>query len=156
MTESLRKVMLLLLTSVLFLGMASCSKDKDSAPVTKTDLLTSKSWKIESVGVDIDKNGTIDQYLDIESCLLDDQLSFLKDGTGTYAAGTELCDGDSGDDQTFNWAFKENESILNFTIPGLFSGDGKIKVLSESVLEVYDQYDMGAGITVNRHLILKH
>ncbi|GAO41717.1 lipocalin family protein [Flavihumibacter petaseus] len=156
MTKGFRQILLYSSLALTATGFASCSKDKDDPATSKTSLLTSKSWKIESVGIDINKDGVVDQTLPIDDCSLDNTVTFHTDGTGVYNEGANVCDGEDAGDQTFNWTFKENETVLSFSIPSLIDQDGQIRILNENTLEVYTVEDAGGGITVHQVLKLKH
>ena len=58
----------------------SCKKSSSSTPTTKskTDYLTSSAWKIQSVGVDVYKDGSLiqDATSYFKSCNLDDTFTF--------------------------------------------------------------------------------
>jgi hypothetical protein len=54
-----------LIVALVLAGFAffACNKDddNDNPPVTTVDLLASGTWKIDTIGFDADKNGTIDE-----------------------------------------------------------------------------------------------
>src|SRR5215211_2009521 len=81
----------------------ACNKDdgNDNPPVTTVDLLASGTWKIDTIGFDADKNGSIDEGVPggLQSCQLDNTLTFNKDSvTGVFDEGAAKCD--SADPQT--------------------------------------------------------
>lgn len=138
--------------------MSSCSKNEDSPAKTKTELLTANVWKIASVGVDLDKNGTVDLPYSLEACEKDNTLKFNTGGSGVSDEGPTKCDAADPQTEAFIWAFKTNETILNITIPNsLLSGDTTIKTLDENTLEVYiDVDDPGSSANVRLHFKLIH
>ena len=139
--------------------MLSCGKDNDEpSSKSKTELLTAQVWKISTVGLDIDKNGTVDFPYPLEDCEKDDEFSFKTNGTGIADQGSSKCD--EADPQTteFTWAFKSNETILNVSIPNsLLTGDMIIKTLNSSTLETYiDVVDPDTQANVRLHIKLIH
>ncbi len=133
---------LLLLAGVIFAGgFFSCTKKTDVK--SNTELLTQKSWKLVTQGLDENNNGTIeDSEADLVSCQEDDQFSFNVNYTGTYTIGTTAC---SPDDQNMNftWSFSNNETELT-----IFVFPEKIKKLDETTLEIYLEQENSAGQTV--------
>lgn len=118
----------------------ACKKDDDDkvTPVTAVDLLASGAWKIDTVGFDADKNGTIDEAVPsgfLEECDLDNTLTFNKDGaTGVADEGATKCD--PSDPQTINYGYqlKNGDSVINFTgdLPDELKGDVNIITLSNT------------------------
>jgi hypothetical protein len=133
-----------LFVALLFAGLAtvSCNKDDDddnnTPPVTAVDLITAGAWSIDTIGFDTDLNGTIDTEIPggFEACDLDNTLSFNKDSTGVFDEGAAKCD--PADPQTipFEWYFKSNDSIINFSgdLPGELKGDVNVLTLSNTQL----------------------
>ena len=138
--------------------MSSCSKNDDSTPKSKTELLTASVWKIASVGVDLDKNGTVDLPYSLEACEKDNTFKFNTNGSGISDEGPSKCDASDPQSEDFIWSFKSNETILSIAIPNsLLSGDTTIKTLDDNTLEVYiDVDDPGSGANVRLHFKLIH
>ena len=61
----------------------ACNKDDDNnnPAVTTIDLLASGTWKIDTIGFDANKDGTIDEAVPggFQECELDNTLTFNKD-----------------------------------------------------------------------------
>ncbi|MBC6493199.1 hypothetical protein BC349_19260 [Flavihumibacter stibioxidans] len=149
----------LLLTGCLFsVLLSACSKNDDSPAKTKTELLTASLWKIASVGVDLDKNGTVDLPYSLETCEKDNTFKFNTNGTGISDEGPTKCDASDPQTEDFTWAFKSGETILYIAIPNsLISGDTVIKTLDNTKLEVYlDFTDPQSGANVRLHFTLTH
>jgi hypothetical protein len=149
---------LLLISFVTFLTTISCSKGKDNTPVTNTDLLTAKAWKIESSGVDANKDGTIDLADSWAACELDNTFLFVSDGTGVSDEGPEKCTPSDPQSGSFSWAFKSGETAMSLNIPTLsITADANIKTLNESLFEVYkDTAISGIPIEVRYIFRFKH
>lgn len=127
-----------ILVAALFVVIAavSCKKD-DETPVTSIDLLTSATWKIDTIAFDLDKNGVIDNPVTggLRGCELDNTLTFMKDSTGVFDEGTVKCD--DGDPQTidFTWQMKGDTAlVISGNLPGELNGDVKILTLNNSDL----------------------
>lgn len=121
---------------IALLAFTSCSKKSDPQPAaqTKTDLLVASSWKVNDVGLDQDKNGTIDLSLlsQVAACQADNTILFKKDNTGVTDESTAKCN--TADPQTtvFNWSFADAEANINVSNSILTSINGKSKVVELS------------------------
>jgi hypothetical protein len=140
-----------------------CSKDdnNNTNQPSKTDLLTSASWKYDSGGVDLDKNGTVDLSFEttgaVPACLLDNVVTFKTDGSGVNDEGTTKCDPALPQTSPFAWAFANSESAINISGSGFAGATGqfKIKELSSTKLSLSKDTTISnypAAILVN----LKH
>ena len=72
-----------LITTVVILVMviASCQKDDNTQtlPPTKTELISSSTWRFDTAGIDADKNGSMDTLLPpgiLENCVIKTILCF--------------------------------------------------------------------------------
>ena len=117
----------------------SCGKDEEPAPQpTKTDHITASAWKLEDVGFDQDKNGTIELsgMAAVLSCQVDNALSFKTNNTGITEEGGTKCN--AGDPQTsnFNWSFADAEANINISnsVLGQMNGKSKVVVLTSTNL----------------------
>ncbi len=157
MIKSIRNPLLLLACLVSF-ALLSCSKNDDGPSKSRTELLTVSAWKIASVGIDLDKNGTIDLPYTLEACEKDNTYSFHTDGHGEANEGAAKCDPDDPQTSAFSWSFKDNEKILSITYPGsVLSGDTNIKSLSSSKMEIFlDTTDPDSGFAVRLYVTLTH
>lgn len=111
-------ILFTLLTSIIAISF-SCSKDDNGTPQkTKTELLTTGTWKFSSA-----TSGGIDVSSFLQSCQKDNIYTFATGGTGTVDEGPTKCN--SGDPQTspFTWAWLSNETMLQLSTT-LFSGAG--------------------------------
>lgn len=142
----------------------SCQKDDDKPGASKTQLITSATWKYDTVAIDGDKNGTPDtkipsDYLDDVICSLDNTITLKSDGTGTVDEGRTKCA--TTDPQSFNitWAFKENETVLSSpnALFGGTSGDAKILILTDAKLRLSRELTIqGYPLPITIVLDLKH
>lgn len=87
----------------------ACSKDDEK---TKTEMLTSGSWRMSAATVSPALQGITDLYSLLPSCTKDDFTTFNANGTKVDDEGATKCDPD--DPQTVNgtWEFAENETKL--------------------------------------------
>jgi hypothetical protein len=137
---------------LLIISIASCKKDS-GASKTKTEYLTQKAWKIESVSISI---SGASQNIPIDACQLDDSDLFAAAGTGTYDNGATKCNVADAQTSTFTWSFKENETIISLSGPNVdLSGDSKISLLNDNTLEVY-QDSTSNGFTTRYTGRFKH
>lgn len=149
---------------LLLLGLSlvtfSCKKSEVAAQ-TNTQLIASSAWKYDNSGLDVNKDGVIETSVPagyLLQCDLDNQITFKTDGTGFVDEGATKCD--LADPQTapFTWSFKNGETEINFSSPvfSSFGGDVKIKSLTATKLELQKELNIGAPVTVNIIVNLKH
>ena len=135
----------------------SCSKSEPSAPVapkSKTVLITQSAWKLQTVGIDANKDGVTETDVTglVAACKLDNSYLFKTDGSGSMDEATAKCNAADPQTQSFTWTFKTTETVLSGTF-SFTNGDASILSLNDNNLVVaYD--DPGTG----SHLVatLKH
>ncbi len=137
-----------------------CKKSDSSGP-SKTELITSASWKYDNAGLDINKDGFIDTALPpgyVGDCDKDNTLTFKSDGTGTLDEGASKCDPGNPQTSPFTWSFKNGETTINFPTVILtgISGDVTIQKLTSTELDFIKEINIGAPATVNVIVELKH
>jgi hypothetical protein len=138
---------------LLVISIASCKKDSATASKSKTEYLTQKAWKIESLSISI---AGASQNIPIDACQQDDSDLFAAAGTGTYDNGATKCNELDDQTSTFTWSFKENETIISIVGPNVdLSGDSKISILNDNTLEAY-QESTANGITTRFTGRFKH
>jgi hypothetical protein len=119
---------------------SACNKDDEPKQPSKTELLTSQSWKYDSGGVDQDRNGTIDFTFAstglLQPCILDNTGTFNANGTGVADEGATKCSLTAPQTNSFTWNFLNNETELNVVGPAFVGIGGKfnVKELSSTVL----------------------
>ncbi len=113
----------LLVVTVMF----SCKKKK--IPPTKTELLTSASWKIEKVVA-----GITDVTNYIPACSRDNLITFVSNGTGSTSEGATPCTPPVT--TTFTWRFQNNESELNLSTSLIPGGSGTFTIITLNETEM--------------------
>jgi hypothetical protein len=131
--------------SAALLLLTSCEKEKDNtpAPKTKTELLTTGSWKFSNATV----GGTNVNAL-LQTCQKDNIMTFVAVGlTGTLDEGLTKCN--AGDPQTnpFTWSFTSGETILNISTPLFTGGSSTFTLVSLSVTELIVSQNITVGGT---------
>ena len=130
-----------------FVFIAACSKSSNSDPTppidpvvtpTAVDLMVGHIWKIDTIGFDSDKNGSIDTPVPggFQPCDLDNTLTFVRDSTGVFDEGTLKCVDSTAQSVPFTWYLSHSDSLVNITgaIPGVLHGDINVLKLSDSSL----------------------
>lgn len=143
----LSAITLLTIVPALFI---SCGKDVKVK--TKTELITSSSWKFDHA-----TSGGADISPFINACYKDNEVTFSANGNGSFDEGATKCN--SGDPQTFNftWSFMTNETILNVSA-AIFagqSGNFTIITLTETSLVLEGTVTTSGG-NVTAQIFLKH
>lgn len=125
-----------LVLAVISTCFVNCGKDSNPDPTPASanmTNITASAWTYETVGLDGDRNGTIDLPVPpgtVPTCLSDNKLTFKSDNTAIADEGATKCNSSDPQTSTFNWNFADNESNLNISTPvfGVFSG--KLKIIS--------------------------
>lgn len=103
----------------------NCSKDDDPEPSakTKTELITTGSWKFDKIDPAI-----AESYI---TCFKDNIITFTADGKGTCPDSGVQCTPPTGN---FNWNFTDSESKLHLdaTLIPAGSNDFTIVTLNET------------------------
>lgn len=138
----------LILPVLVIISFASCKKDSKKSNM---ELITQSAWKLQTVGIDNDKNGTVDLEDAIDACTKDDLTTFATNGTGVVDEGATKCDPLDPQTTNFTWSFANNETEL------VYDGDTyKIFSLDESFIKIYFEGDLGTGTIVRYLVILGH
>lgn len=96
------------------------------------DLLTARPWKESKAEIKTDA-GTFDisaSYID--DCEKDNTYTFSKDGTFSFDAGADDCDGDE-EDYTGTWSWKENETVLSTVVDGDTDNSKVLEITSTTI-----------------------
>ena len=124
--------------TVLLLGalcLAACSKS--SSKKSKTEFISTSTWKFSQAGLDNNNDGTIDVAAPaslVEACLTDNLVTFKSDKTGVVDEGATKCSSTDPQTNTFTWSLSADESQITFSgalIAGI-SGDAKIIEVTDS------------------------
>jgi hypothetical protein len=155
-----RSLLILPLTALfLTLLWASCSKSHsvDNPNNTTTSLVTQASWRYDTSGIDLNKDGIVDIGGDtlITACEKDDVYTFKSDSTGTIDEGATKCH--PADPQTvpFKWSITGNATVLTATAPPLLNGSINILTLTSAKFVLYKDTSV-SGISVRYLVSLKH
>ncbi|MBC7903730.1 MAG: lipocalin family protein [Gemmatimonadaceae bacterium] len=132
----------------------SCSKSKSTPTKSNTELLTQSAWKIDVAGVDLDKNGSIDETYPFEDCEKDDTYVFNINGTGVLSNNALKCDDNDPTTEDFTWSFKTNGTVLFASLTSI-DGDATIKTLNDANLEVYQDVE-NSGMSIRYIFRFKH
>ena len=136
-----RSALLIVMTGAIIFY--SCKKDKDdSTPAkTKTELITTGSWKLTAFTVnparDIDGDGTAetDVYSKAPACVKDNFTIFKTNSEGEDNEGATKCNSADPQIKQWSWNFNSDETHL------LFDGfDYTIADLTASTLKLTDIY----------------
>lgn len=142
-----RIILLSALFSFFFLLNSSCSKNDDPAlpAKTKTELITSGSWKYDKIDPAI-----AETYI---ACFKDNITTFTTDGKGTCPDSGVQCNPVTGN---FNWNFTDGETKLHLdaTLIPSGSGDFTIVTLNETNLVLSQNITSPLPITIT--ITLKH
>ena len=127
-------------TAILFLCPSCDEKDnQDPPPKTKTELITTGTWRFGSATW-----GTTDAGPILPACNKDNTMVFAL-SSGTLDEGPTKCN--AGDPQTvpFTWSFQSSETILTISNP-LFTGGSNswtLVTLTEAELTVSQPLTFG-------------
>jgi hypothetical protein len=128
----------------------SCNDDDGKAPApSKTDLLTSKSWKLVTWSITL---GTynVDMLDFTDACTKDNLLIFSKDGKIIEDAGLQKCF--SGNPQIYRvgiWVFDGNETKLKMTYANSYYNPTttyNIDVLNTTTLRISFNTDSSSDV----------
>jgi hypothetical protein len=144
MKNTFTRTSTLILACSLLFGACKKNNDKDNTPAqkTKTELISTGTWKFSSATV-----GGTNVSAFLQSCQKDNTMTFTATGTGTVDEGATKCNG--GDPQTspFTWNFASNETILHVSAVFFTGGsnDFNIVEISETKLVGSQNIEVGAG-----------
>ncbi|HEX6432120.1 MAG TPA: lipocalin family protein [Niastella sp.] len=156
-------VLALISISFIIYGCDKDDDDKGNSEKEKIALITSATWKYDTVGIDNNKDGKPDQALppgfEIEKCETDNTITFKSDSTGVLNEGATKCDINDPQTTPFTWWLKENGSVLYSPNP-IFSsdlnGDFKLGEVTTSRLRVIKDVSFAPFGTYTIVLDLKH
>lgn len=112
----------------------ACSEKETTPAPSNTQMISEGSWKYESGGADMNRDGSIDVTFEsvgaIPACRLDNTATFNANGSGIADEGTTKCN--TSDPQTlpFTWNFSNNETRVNITGPGVFGISGQFNLVA--------------------------
>ena len=157
-----RSLLALPLTAVfLTILWASCSKnhsvDNPNNTNTTTSLVTQASWKYDTSGIDLNKDGIVDVGGDslIKACEKDDIYTFKSDSTGTIDEGAVKCNVSDPQTVPFKWSINSTQTVLTASAPPLLNGNINIFSLTSAKFILYKDTTV-SGISVRYLVSLKH
>ncbi len=130
--------------------LSSCEKDDDPVVKTKTELITSGSWRFGAAtfgGAPVPPGA-------LQPCQTDNIMTFAIALTGVLDEGLTKCNGTDPQTKTFTWNFASSETILNISTV-LFAGGSSqftIVALNESQL-VLSQFITPPGGTAQNAVV---
>ena len=132
----------------------SCTKN--STDKTKTELLTTGGWRLESKQTKI---STASAYTDITSgivtCKKDDVLSFTNPSTYTVTEGATKCNAANADIVAIGtWALLNNQNDLKITV-GTTSTTYVLYLVTENILTI-DETDASGIVVINNRYTYAH
>lgn len=143
-------------TLFLVIAAVSCKKDDDVSQPTTFQMITSSTWKIDTIGWDMDKNGVIDGAVVLTPCQLDNTLTFSSDSSGVFDEGSSKCE--TGDDQStaFDWSLNDSTKILTIVgdIPGQLGGDLNVVSVDDTSLVLSKNVVSTFPVQFNGNLIV--
>ena len=123
--------MLLISLSLSVLIFSSCNKGEDPIPKTKTELITTATWKFAAATV-----GGTDVSASLPACQKDNIMTFVSTGTGAVNEGLTKCNAGDPQNNPFTWNFASGETVLHISTI-LFTGgsnDFTIVTINETQL----------------------
>ena len=119
----------------------ACTKNSSSStePSSRTTIITEGSWKIDTAGVDTDKNGTIDiGDSTLLSCQKDNTYTFLKDSTGIADEGPTKCNSTDPQSTPFTWNFSgTGQSVIKSSADPLLANGINIFSMTSTQIVLY-------------------
>jgi hypothetical protein len=144
----------------------ACKKDHNNSndANAKMQLITSATWKYDTVALDTDKDGKPDQPIPafvgaVQPCDKDNTITFKSDSTGVLNAGATKCNANDPQTTSFRWWFKDNENTLYSPDPlfgSTFTGSFKIGELTSTRLRVLKDTTVSPYGSFTLVLDLKH
>ena len=109
----------LLLVMAGILPFQACKKDEDDTPKTKTELITTGTWKMTAYTInpaadlDLDGDTETNVFDYIDGCVKDDVTTFKTNGTAEGDEGASKCDALDPQTYSLTWSFASNETKIN-------------------------------------------
>lgn len=138
-------------------GFSSCKKDKNEVPPkTKTELITTGSWKIISFvtnpAKDMDGDGDVETngFEFMPPCLKDNIISFKTNGQVEINNGLLKCSASDPQVHSFNWSLTDNDTKI------ILDGVSNLLVSVTSVILVTRKVYVSGGVTYNEDTAFGH
>lgn len=142
-----RIILLSGLFSFFLLINSSCSKNDDPAPAakTKTELITSASWKYDKIDPAV-----AETYI---ACFKDNITTFTPDGKGTCPDSGVQCTPATGN---FNWNFTDGETKLHLDATLIPSGSGDFNIVTLNETSLVLSQNITSPIPITITITFKH
>ena len=143
-----KKLILLSASSAFFLLInSSCGKDDDPAPSakTKTELITTGSWKYDKIDPAIAEN-----YI---TCFKDNITTFTSDGKGTCPEAACNVTPRLGN---FNWNFTDSETKLHLDATLIPSGSGDFTIVTLNETNMVLSQNITSPVPATITITFKH
>jgi hypothetical protein len=105
---------------------------KSSSNKTRTELLTSASWRQTGAEYKTGGGAWVNSFASIDDCVKDDIITFRADGTVVLDEGATKCDPSDPQVSSGMWAFQNDETVLTTSV-GIAAN---IEVLNETTLQI--------------------
>jgi hypothetical protein len=150
-TEIMKRNLWIVSCSIaLFTCWTACKKNNSSSDNTsRTTLITEASWKFDSSGADLNKDGIIDIVdTTIKSCFKDNTYTFKSDSTGIADNGPTKCNPTDPQSTPFTWSFGgTGQSTIKSDADPLLANGLNIYSLTSTKMVLYkDTTVFGASI----------
>lgn len=129
MKNTFTRTSTLILACSLLFGACKKNNDKDNTPAqkTKTELISTGTWKFSTATV----NGA-NAAIFLQGCQKDNILTFTSTGTGTVDEGASKCNGADPQTSPFTWNFASNETILHVSAVFFTGGSNDFTIVEIS------------------------
>lgn len=136
-----------LIFMTLVVVMSGCSKSDDDspAPKTKTELLTTGTWKYEKIDPVL-----AESYI---TCFKDNIITFTADGKGTCPDTGVQCTPPTGN---FNWNFMDNESKLHLDATLIPAGSQDFTIVSLNETNLVLSQNITSPVPATITITFKH
>jgi len=110
----MKKIHLMAMCYLLIVAGSSCKKDESDKPVSKTDLLTTGTWKVTAFHEDDEGDGVFERdiFPQLEACYTDNYYTFKANGQFEMNEGTAKCDDADPQADVTNWQLTQDEKNL--------------------------------------------
>jgi hypothetical protein len=124
-------VSLIACLAIVLVFIPACGKDDDPPQKTKTDHISTGTWKFSTA-----VSGTTNVAGFIQACIKDNIYTFAAVGTGTMDEGLTKCN--AGDPQTvpFTWNFASGETVLHVSTVLFPGGSNDFTLVSVTATEL--------------------
>ena len=110
----MKKILFTVMCHILIVATPSCKKDEPGKSVSKTDLLTTGSWKMVAYQVDDNGDGVFesDIFSQFDACFTDNFYTFKANGQFEMNEGAAKCDDTDPQTDVRGWQFTQDEKNL--------------------------------------------